>query len=267
MLDVHPPDHAAHTLRAFLIHIATIVIGLLIAIGLEQTVEYIHHRSEVRDARESLLLERRANAIRFAAETQELLREIPSFKQNVAVFAYLRDHPGAPPDKWPGQLGGVILKIQYADAVWRTAQQSNVLQFMPAAEVEQTGDLYNELQLLNNLEDEKFDSLVKLRGTLTAQHDPRLLRPEQLDRAIENATAVLIVCAKQSNRQRDTGRAFADFNPAPQLNYSDVLDWNANPAGFNQMEKLADQLHAQLRAIGAVSSDAAPAANSSLPAK
>ena len=49
MLDVHPPHHPTHTWRDFFIHIATIVIGLLIAIGLEQSVEAIHHRHQ-RDA-------------------------------------------------------------------------------------------------------------------------------------------------------------------------------------------------------------------------
>jgi hypothetical protein len=46
MLDVHPAHHAASTWRDFFIHIATIVLGLLIAIGLEQAVEYLHHRHE-----------------------------------------------------------------------------------------------------------------------------------------------------------------------------------------------------------------------------
>ena len=46
MLDVHPPHHAASTWRDFFIHIATIVIGLLIAVALEQTVEFIHHRQQ-----------------------------------------------------------------------------------------------------------------------------------------------------------------------------------------------------------------------------
>jgi hypothetical protein len=44
MLDVHPPEHAAHSWRDFFIHIATIVLGLLIAIGLEQSVEWMHER-------------------------------------------------------------------------------------------------------------------------------------------------------------------------------------------------------------------------------
>ena len=57
MLDVHPPHAPTHTWRDFLIHIATIVIGLLIAIGLEQTVEYFHHRHERHQLQENLRAE------------------------------------------------------------------------------------------------------------------------------------------------------------------------------------------------------------------
>ena len=48
MLDVHAPQESIHTWKDFFIHIATIVVGLLIAIGLEQTVEAIHHSNERR---------------------------------------------------------------------------------------------------------------------------------------------------------------------------------------------------------------------------
>src|ERR1700679_3449926 len=44
MLEVHAPHEAPHTWKSFFIHIATIVIGLFIAVGLEQTVEFFHHR-------------------------------------------------------------------------------------------------------------------------------------------------------------------------------------------------------------------------------
>ncbi len=46
MLDVHAPHETVHTWKDFWIHLATIAIGLLIAIGLEQTVEAIHHHQE-----------------------------------------------------------------------------------------------------------------------------------------------------------------------------------------------------------------------------
>jgi hypothetical protein len=54
MLDVHPAHHAANTWRDFFIHIATIVVGLLIAVGIEQTVEYFHHRHQLRELREQM---------------------------------------------------------------------------------------------------------------------------------------------------------------------------------------------------------------------
>jgi hypothetical protein len=54
MLDVHPPHETPHSWRDFFIHIATITVGLLIALGLEQTVEYFHHRHEGSELREDL---------------------------------------------------------------------------------------------------------------------------------------------------------------------------------------------------------------------
>jgi hypothetical protein len=62
MLDIHPAHHAASTWRDFFIHIITIVLGLLIAIGLEQTVEYIHHRHQREELREALRQDADTNA-------------------------------------------------------------------------------------------------------------------------------------------------------------------------------------------------------------
>src|ERR1700733_4715963 len=55
MLDVHPAHHAASSWKEFFIHIATIVLGLLIAVGLEQTVEYFHHQHQLHDGRQGIL--------------------------------------------------------------------------------------------------------------------------------------------------------------------------------------------------------------------
>ncbi|MGA8937830.1 MAG: hypothetical protein WB439_01575, partial [Acidobacteriaceae bacterium] len=54
MLDVYPPEHTPHTWRDFFIHIATITVGLVIAIGLEQTVEYFHHLHQRHHLEETL---------------------------------------------------------------------------------------------------------------------------------------------------------------------------------------------------------------------
>jgi hypothetical protein len=46
MLDLHPAHETLHTWKDFPIHIVAIVTGLLIAVGLEQTVEFFHHRHQ-----------------------------------------------------------------------------------------------------------------------------------------------------------------------------------------------------------------------------
>jgi hypothetical protein len=54
MLDVHPPREALHTWKGFFIHIATIVVGLFIAVALEQSVEAIIRHHEAASLREDL---------------------------------------------------------------------------------------------------------------------------------------------------------------------------------------------------------------------
>ena len=54
MLDVHAPHEVLHTWKGFFIHIATIVVGLFIAVALEQSVEAINRHSEVAALREDL---------------------------------------------------------------------------------------------------------------------------------------------------------------------------------------------------------------------
>jgi len=61
MIEVHPPHEKIHTVKDFLIHIAAIAVGLLLAIGLEQSVEYIHHLRQAHDLEESLMQESESN--------------------------------------------------------------------------------------------------------------------------------------------------------------------------------------------------------------
>src|SRR5262245_35672460 len=42
-MDIHPPTKPIESAKDFVIHLSMIVIGILIAIGLEQTVEAWHH--------------------------------------------------------------------------------------------------------------------------------------------------------------------------------------------------------------------------------
>ncbi len=43
---VHAPQQGIHTWRDFIVHIAVVTVGLLLAIGLQQIVETVHHQSQ-----------------------------------------------------------------------------------------------------------------------------------------------------------------------------------------------------------------------------
>ena len=52
-MDIHKPK-AAHSIREFLIEIGTIICGILIALGLEQVLEFAHTEQQLHEAREAL---------------------------------------------------------------------------------------------------------------------------------------------------------------------------------------------------------------------
>jgi hypothetical protein len=72
MLDVHPLHHAPRTWSDFLLHIATISVGLLIAVGLEQSVEFAHRHHERNRLRDDLRTEGLLNRERIDAAIQNL---------------------------------------------------------------------------------------------------------------------------------------------------------------------------------------------------
>ncbi len=146
MLDVHPPHHAANSWRDFFVHIATIVLGLLIAIGLEQAVEYIHHRHQVADTRDALREEKQENIRRFHQNVEKHIMTMAYLHNNLRIFEYLRDHPGTPQEKLPGILYWPIFSEPPQEAAWDTAERTEVLSLMPRAEVSEIAATYKSLE-------------------------------------------------------------------------------------------------------------------------
>ncbi|MEI6466236.1 MAG: hypothetical protein WCQ89_16035 [Verrucomicrobiota bacterium] len=80
--EVHPPGGSVHTWKDFLVHIVTITVGLLIAVGIEQTVEYFHHRHQRHLLEEQMYgvfesdLREDANSLRKLGARREYLVEL-----------------------------------------------------------------------------------------------------------------------------------------------------------------------------------------------
>jgi hypothetical protein len=113
-MDIHKPK-PWHGGRELLKEIGTIVIGVLIALGAEQTVEWLHRQNEVAEAREALKDEMGRNATYMMLNTAEA----PCVKADLdRVAAWIN---GGPPPHWnPGRLG--VLDT----SVWDEARTSAV---------------------------------------------------------------------------------------------------------------------------------------------
>ena len=129
MLDVHPPPSPTHTWKDFFIHIATIVVGLLIAVALEQTVEAIHHRHQRQELEEALKRDSEENA--------------GYIKNDIAVVQAVMDwavQDAATIEK-AGPTGPLVLHRQPESklflpnaGVWLAAKSNGVASLLPAGE-------------------------------------------------------------------------------------------------------------------------------------
>jgi hypothetical protein len=252
MLDVHALHQSVRKWKDFFVHIATIVIGLLIAIGLEQTVELIHHRHQVADARRQLDTELRINLATFHAQLLEDHRYVPLLQHDLEILQYLRGHAGAPSSTWPGELSWWFDDSYYVSSAWTSAQESGVLTLMPRREVQERAALYSMLGELND-GSKRLDQSIWISSSYGIRNeDPASMKPAELDASIQAVTDALFQYARQINLQWNLHRLFPQFSPGP-----DPADWRkitrvVSPARDQaEAAELDKQLHDEIERIQA----------------
>jgi hypothetical protein len=249
MLDVHPPHASVHSWRDFFIHIATIVIGLCIAVGLEQAVEYIHFHYQVAETREALRVEEEQNARRFALQTRQFLRMTPALQTDLAILLYLRAHPHAPPQSWPGEFHWNLIAGPYSQAAWKTAQQDGVVEHMPPAEVQRFDDLYTRLERIYAAEAAAREACGAARSFLIRDPDPTHLTPADIDKVLDRMTEGLVAYARSGDEQRRLAVRFPNFSPAPtvddiakiehyKLAGQEKIDYDEEVREFNSIDNI-----------------------------
>jgi hypothetical protein len=145
MLDVHPPQHTPHTWRDFFIHIATIVLGLVIAIGLEQTVESVHHLHQARVARNGIQREINDNIL---IEQQNLQALIANRGQLMKVLDLLDSD--APDNQVLPYLEFAWPATRQQEAAWDAAKIDGALALIPANEIGRASFSYSARDDVNS---------------------------------------------------------------------------------------------------------------------
>jgi hypothetical protein len=194
MLDVHP-IHGGHGAfggwRDFLIHILIIAIGLCLALSLEQSVEYLHHRHQLQETRRALWQERLENRQTFARQTDAWRRMVAELQNNLLVFEYLQQHPGTPQEKLPGVVLWWGSALTFSTAAWNAAQQGGVIALMPRQEIEPYSDLYESLSREWDTAAEAVIALLQAERYNLLDADPSHLSPEKVSAEIDLLLAAL----------------------------------------------------------------------------
>jgi hypothetical protein len=127
VLDVHPPHEPVHGWRDFLLHILTITIGLLIALGLEGCVEWQHHRHLVHEAEASLHAEIEGNANGLQGVLNDVHKQQAELKNDVAVLDDMIKNPKSHIHK---NMSISFRFVKFDDVSWKTAQSTSALSYM-----------------------------------------------------------------------------------------------------------------------------------------
>jgi hypothetical protein len=191
MLDVHPAHHAATTWKEFFVHIATIVLGLLIALGLEQMVEVVHNRREVAEVRHELSDERETNRRALAKDATYWRWETVELKNNLMVLTYLRTHPGMQDERLPGSLIWSYVREPHSEAAWEAAKTSGATRLMSREEIEQNEDAYNKLRQVDDAYGAVWEALSDASKYQFTDSRLSNLTPQQIAESITLTEAAL----------------------------------------------------------------------------
>jgi hypothetical protein len=140
VIDVHPPHEPIHGWRDFFIHLATITIGLLIALSLEGCVEWQHHRHLVHEAEMSLRDEIKTNESRLASVLSDVHKQQNTLKQDVVVLDQRIKDPAT---KNHQEMSISFRIVGFDNVSWKTAQNTGALAYMPYDRAQEYAEIYD----------------------------------------------------------------------------------------------------------------------------
>ena len=187
MLDVHMPEGKMHGIKDFLLHIFTITIGLLIALGLEGCVEKIHQH-HLRDEADSNIRQE----IRHNEDELKVTLDAATLEQKnlIEVLKFLN----AKGEGKPYPIDSISLGFttgNVSDANWRTATATGALGFIEYKRVEEFASAYQVQEIYTRLEGQTLDGFLSLQSFVLFGFDPEKLSPEAAKAAIPEVRQTL----------------------------------------------------------------------------
>ena len=163
-MEVHPPEHGIHSWRDFLVHMGTITLGLLIALGLEAAVEALHRHHQMQEARERIDHEIAGNRGVIAKDRDNMKQAMERTRGNINVL----DAPGDP-DTTKLHFGWTWEDPQ--NSAWDTARATGALALLPYDQAQHYADIYDQQELVREAAKDYVQKQVHLVTPLMRRGD------------------------------------------------------------------------------------------------
>jgi len=204
MLDVHAPEHGINGTRDFFLHLFTITIGLLIALGLEAGAEALHHRHQREQAEETIRREISENHAELQKLQADIHHEGDSLEKALVYLEDLRD--GKHDDPSGIDLGWHSAPLQSAG--WRTASDTGALSYIPYERVQQFAQAYQEQQLFEDASERGLEHFEVLDTYTAPGQNPLTMKPADIETAIPDLRRALADLSAMNDIARGTMKVY-----------------------------------------------------------
>lgn len=164
-MDVHAPHEPIHGVKDFFLHLLTITVGLLIAVGIEGSVELHREHKLVKEARATLREEIEANSSSMTGAVEKLNKENATISNNIDALTKVVRNP-KDKDTANANVDASFSVIGLKDTAWKTAQETGALTYMPYAEAQRYSSLYNTQRDFLNQQDKILEDEARFIGVM-----------------------------------------------------------------------------------------------------
>jgi hypothetical protein len=165
-LDVHAPHHPIGGWKDFLIHLVTITVGLLIAVGIEGCVELHREHKLVGEARETMREEIQHNNDTMKDTIVTVKKERATMEKNIQLLTKIQENPADKALQKDASITADYSMVGLRDTAWKTAQTTGALGFMPYTEAQRYSDVYGSQKEFLDQQEKIMEDEAQFLGVL-----------------------------------------------------------------------------------------------------